>query len=91
LAWVVEPVGRLAYQVNVNQGAGPSPTGGPVVPGPPFEIGAPSFHAWPPGCYTHPILYFLNVAPPSGFCPPLLLNPGDGPVRVSTYEKDEWR
>ena len=43
---------------------------GAVVPGPPFEIGASPFHVWPPGCYIHPILYFKNVAPPSGFWPP---------------------
>ena len=58
---------------------GPSPAGWLVVPGPPFEIGAPPFHVWPLGCYIHPILYFKNVALPSGFWPPLLLNPGDGP------------
>jgi len=44
----------------------------------PFEIGAPPFHVWPPGCYIHPILYFKNVAPPV-FWPPLLLHPGDWP------------
>ena len=43
------------------------------------------FHVWPPGCCLHPILYFKNVIPPSGFWPllvfdPLLLNPGDGPA-----------
>jgi len=53
---------------------------------PPFEIGAPPFHVWPLGCCMLPILYFKNVAPfwfltPSFvFLPPLLLNPGDGPV-----------
>jgi len=52
---------------------------GPVVPGPPFEIGAPPFHVWTPGCCIHPIQYFENVAPPSGFWPHLLLNPCDGP------------
>jgi len=44
--------------------------GGQWCPGPPFEIGAPPFHVWPLGCYIHPILYFKNVAPPSGFWPP---------------------
>ena len=33
----------------------------------------PSFQVWPPGCYIHPILYFKNVAPPSGFWPLLLV------------------
>ena len=58
-----------------------------MVPGPPFEIAAPLFHVWPPGCCIHPILYFLKMrphfcffAPPSGFWPPLLLNLGDGPA-----------
>ena len=36
---------------------------GPVVPGPPFEIGAPPLHVWPTGCCIHPILHFKNVAP----------------------------
>ena len=35
----------------------------------PFEIGAPPFHVWPPGCCIHPILYFKNVPPPFGFWP----------------------
>jgi len=65
---------------------GSSPAGGPVVPAPPFEIGAAPFHVWPPGCCIHPILYFKNVAPLLFFCPsiwflaPLLLNLGDGPA-----------
>jgi len=56
-----------------------------VVPGPPFEIGAPPFYVWLPGCYIHPILYFKNVDPLLVFGPyfwflaPLLQNPGDGP------------
>ena len=33
-------------------------SGDPVMPGPPFEIGAPPFNVWPPGCCIHPILYF---------------------------------
>jgi len=49
---------------------GPSPAWRPVVPGPPFEICASVFHVWPPGCCTHPILYFKNVALPFGFWPP---------------------
>jgi len=55
------------------------------VPGPPFEIVAPPFHVWLPGCCIHPILYFKNVPPllvfgPSFWSlPTLLLNPGDGP------------
>ena len=55
-----------------------------MVPAPPFEIGASSFHVWPPGCYIQPILYFKNVAPLLDFGPscfsPLLLNPGGGPA-----------
>jgi len=46
------------------------------------------FHGWPTGCCIHPILYFKNVAPPSGFWPPLLLHPGDGPgskVNIINY------
>jgi len=74
---------------------------GPVVPGPPFEIGALPFHVWPTGCCTHPILHLKNVppfwflAPPSGFWPPLLLHPGDGPelthiiLGASAHLKDE--
>jgi len=51
---------------------------------PPFEIGVPPFHVWPPGCCIRPMLYLTIVAPPFGFWPsilfwaPLLLNPGDG-------------
>jgi len=48
-------------------------------PAPPFEIGAPPCHVWPTGSCIHPTLYLKNVAPLSGFWPPLLLNPGDGP------------
>jgi len=60
--------------------AGSSPAGGQWCPAPPFEIGAPPFHVWPTGCCIHPILYFKNVSPPSGFWLPLLLNPGSWPV-----------
>jgi len=49
-------------------------SGRPVVTGPPpFEICAPPFHVWPPGCCIHPIQYFQNVASPSGFWPLLLI------------------
>ena len=41
----------------------------------------PQFHVWPADCCIHPILYFKNFAPPSGFWLPLLLNLGDGPAR----------
>jgi len=59
--------------------------GGPVVPAPPFEIRAPHFMFGPPvASYIQyhilkmwPPYWFL--ASPSGFWPPLLLNPGDGP------------
>jgi len=53
----------------------------------------PSFHVWPPGCYIHPILYFKNVSPPSGFWPllvfgpPLLLHPGDKPVLLLIHRR----
>ena len=63
---------------NVNK-PGPSPAGGPVVPGPPFEIGAPHF-AFGPLVATYIQYCVLKMWPPSGFWPPLLLNPGDGPV-----------
>jgi len=69
----------------VGNGSGPSPAGGPVVPGPPFEIGVLPFHVWPPGWCIHPIQYFKNVPPflvfgPSyWFLAPLLLNPATGP------------
>jgi len=43
---------------------------GPVVPGPPFEVGSPShFTFGPPGCCIHPILHFKNVTPFLFFCP----------------------
>ena len=64
-------------------------SGGAEVPGPLFEIGAPLFHVWLPGCYIHSIMYFKNVAPLLVFGPsfwflaPLLLNPGDGPEAVT--------
>jgi len=56
-------------------------SGGAVLPGPPFEIGAPPFHFWPTGCCIYPILYFENVAP-FWFLAPLLLNLGDGPANT---------
>jgi len=61
-------------------------SGGQWCPAPPFVIGAPPFHVWPPGCCIHPILYFKNVPPFLFFCPSiwflalLLLNLGDGPA-----------
>ena len=65
--------------------AGLSPAGGPVVPCP-----VPPISRLAPVCYIHPILYFLNVAPP-GFWPlllvlsPPLLNPGDGLALVPPF------
>jgi len=54
---------------------------------PPFEIGAPPFHVWPPGCCIRYIQYciFKMWPPLLFFCPsicfsPLLLNLGDGPA-----------
>ena len=69
---------KLAARLPNWSPSGPSPAG-VIGARPPFEIGDPPFHIWPPGCYIYPILYFNNVTPPSGFWPPLLLNPGDGP------------
>ena len=64
---------------------GPSPAGGPAVPGPPIWNRCPTpFHVWPTGCCIHPMLYCKNVAPPSGFRPlrlflaPLPLTSGYG-------------
>ena len=51
---------------------GLSPVGGSWCPAPHFMFG--------PVCCIHPILYLKIVAPPCGFWPPLLQNPGDGPV-----------
>jgi len=56
------------------------------VPVPPFEIDAPPFTFGPPvaeyiqycNLKMWPPFWFL--APPSGFWPALLLNPGDGPA-----------
>jgi len=42
---------------------------------PPFEIGAPPFHVWPPSCCIHPILYFKNVPPLLVFGPSWFLAP----------------
>ena len=44
---------------------------------PPFEICAPSFHVWPPGCCIHPIQYFKNV-------PPLLVF---GPLAAKSWRR----
>ena len=42
-----------------------------MVPGAPFEIGAPPFHVSPPGCYIlHTSLQFKNMAPLLVFAPP---------------------
>jgi len=40
-----------------------------------FEISAPPFHIWPPGCYIHPVLYFKNVAPFWFLAPSVFLLP----------------
>jgi len=52
-----------------------------VVPGPPFKIGAPPFHVWPPVA-THIQCCILKCGPPFWFLAPLLLNPGDGPGSI---------
>jgi len=79
----------------MNRNQGRRQRGGQWCPPPLFEIGAPSFHVWPPSCYIHPILYFKNVPPllvfgPSFWflAPPLLLNPGDRPDRNTPYYND---
>jgi len=59
--------------------ARPSPSGGAVVPGPPFEIGAPHFTFGPPVAAYIQYCFLNMLPPPSGFWPPLLLNLGDGP------------
>ena len=64
---------KAANVIQIGIWSGPSPAGGPVVPGPPFEICAPPFHVWPPGCCIHLIQYFKNVVPPSHFWPLLLV------------------
>jgi len=52
--------------------------GGPVVPDPPFEIGAPHFTFGLP--VAADIQYCIwKIWPPLLFLAPLLLNPGDGP------------
>jgi len=67
--------------------AGPSPAGGPVVPGPLFEIGAPHITFGPPVatyiqyCILKMWPLFWILAPR----PPLLLNPGDGPGSLSVH------
>jgi len=60
---------------------GPSPAGGPVVTGPPFEIGSPPFHVWPL-IATYIQHCILKMWPPFWFLAPLLLNPGGGPAYV---------
>jgi len=63
---------------------GPSPAGGPVVPGTPFEIGAPHLTFGPPvAAYIQYCILkmwppFWFWAPPFGFCPPCcyILAPG---------------
>jgi len=52
--------------------SGSSPAGGPVVPGPPFEIGAPHFTFGPRLLHTSNTVFLK--------CGPLPLNPGNGPA-----------
>jgi len=65
--------------------------GGGVVPGPPFEICDPHFRFGPWLLHTSNTVFlkcgppFWFLAPPSGFCPPLLLNPGVGPGSHASY------
>jgi len=44
----------------------------------------PHFTFGPPvaAYIQYSVLYFKNLAPRSGFWPPLLLNPGDGPAAL---------
>jgi len=55
-------------QLNVIHSQGRRQRGGSGA-GSPFDICSPSFHVWSPGCCIHPMLYFKNVAPHSGFWP----------------------
>ena len=64
--------------------AGPSPTGGPVVPAPPHLKSVPPHFTFGPPVAAYIQYCILKMCPPpSGFWPPLLLNPGDGPVTES--------
>jgi len=56
-------------------------------PAQPFEIYAPSFHVWLPGCCIHLIQYFKNVAPLSGFWPLLLVF---GPPAAKSWRRAWW-
>jgi len=52
-------------------------------PSPLLKSVATPFHAWPTGCWIHPILYFENVVPPFWFLAPHSAHPGDGSALVS--------
>jgi len=58
-------------------------SGGAVVPGPPFEIGAPHF-TFGPQVAADIQSCILEVWPPFWFLAPLLLNPGDGPATTDS-------
>ena len=59
-------------------GPGLSPARRPVVPGPPFEIGASRF------TFGLPVATYIQYCILK-MCPPLLLNPGDEPAKVTVF------
>jgi len=71
---------------------GPSPAGGPVMPGPPFKFCAPPFHVWFTGCCIHPIWRFKNVVPLLVFGPPCceILWTGLGWTIVAEISRFGW-
>jgi len=64
---------------------GPSPAGGPVVPGPPIWNLFPPISRLASWLLHTSNTVFKKCAPPSVFWPPLLLNPGDGPGLHPTH------
>ena len=75
------PSTRTKY--NPHPQCGPSPAGGPVVPGPPIWNPCPHFtFGSPVAAYIQSCI--LKMWPPFGLLAPLLLHPGDGP---DTYAK----
>jgi len=64
---------------------GPSPAGGPVVPGPPIWNLCPPISRLASWLLHTSNTVFKKCAPPSVFWPPLLLNPGDGPGLHPTH------
>ena len=69
--WIFE-ISRKAFET------GPSPAGGQVVPGPPFEICGPHF-TFGPLVAAYIQYSILKMWHPSGFWAPPAAKPGDGP------------